>query len=117
MNTDRIYAQAIVNEYSPKETSKVVALKKLDGKAKRPATVFAYSFGIAAALVVGTGMCLAMSVIGGGTAGSMALGIVIGLVGFGGAAVNYPIYKRLLESGKKKYAFEIMQLAKEISGE
>lgn len=30
MNTDRVYAQSIANEYSKKSTSKVVALKKLD---------------------------------------------------------------------------------------
>ena len=29
--------------------------------------------------------------------------------------LNYPVYKKMLEKGKKKYAFEIMQLAKEIS--
>ena len=29
MNTDKIYAEAIVNEYSIKDTSKVVALKNL----------------------------------------------------------------------------------------
>lgn len=34
MNTDKIYAESIVNEYAPKDTSKVVALKKLDAKAK-----------------------------------------------------------------------------------
>ena len=32
MNTDKIYAESIVNEYSAKKTSKVVALKKLDAK-------------------------------------------------------------------------------------
>ena len=32
MNTDRIYAEAIANEYAPKEASKVVALRKLDAK-------------------------------------------------------------------------------------
>lgn len=31
--------------------------------------------------------------------------------------VNYPIYKKKLEEGKKKYAFEILELAKEISNE
>ncbi len=30
MNTDKIYAEQIANEYSPKETSKVVDLRKLD---------------------------------------------------------------------------------------
>lgn len=43
------------------------------------------------------------------------VGIVIGIVGLLGVSINYPIYKRMLESGKSKYAFEIVQLAKEIS--
>ena len=49
MNTDKIFAEAIANEYSVKTTSKVVALKKLDRKAKNPANLFAYTFGIAEA--------------------------------------------------------------------
>ena len=32
MNTDKIYAESIANEYSVKNDSKVVALKKLDKK-------------------------------------------------------------------------------------
>ena len=116
MNTDKIYAEQIANEYAPKDTSKVVALRKLDARAKLPATVFTYSFGIASALILGIGMCLAMGQIGSGTTSSFVLGIVIGIVGMFGMGVNYPIYKKLLASGKKKYAFEIMELAKEISG-
>ena len=115
MNTDKIYAEQIANEYAPKDTSKVIALRKLDAKAKLPATVFTYSVGILSALVFGTGMCLAMGQIGGGTAGSFVLGIIIGVLGLAGMGINYPIYKRMLENGKKKYAFEIMELAKEIS--
>ena len=115
MNTDKIYAEQIANEYAPKDTSKVVALRKLDTKAKLPANVFAYSVGIVSALVFGTGMCLAMGQIGSGTTGSFVLGILIGLLGMAGMGINYPVYKRILENGKKKYAFEIMELAKEIS--
>ncbi|MDD6342126.1 MAG: dihydropteridine reductase [Eubacteriales bacterium] len=115
MNTDKIYAEQIANEYAPKDTSKVVALRKLDARAKRPATVFTYSFGIISTLVLGVGMCLSMGKIGGGTTFSFVLGIVIGIVGMFGTGVNYPIYKKLLASGKQKYAFEIMELAKEIS--
>lgn len=44
MNTDKIYAEAIANEYAPKDTSKVLALKKLDRKAKNKANIFAYTF-------------------------------------------------------------------------
>ena len=115
MNTDKIYAEQLANEYAPKDTSKVVALRKLDAKAKRPASVFTYTFGILAALVFGTGMCLAMGQIGSGTTGSFVLGIIVGVVGMAGICVNYPIYKKLLAKGKQKHAFEIMELAKEIS--
>ena len=56
MNTDKIFAEQIANEYAPKDTSKVVALRKLDARAKLPATVFTYSFGIISALVLGIGL-------------------------------------------------------------
>lgn len=116
MNTDRIIAESIAKEYAPRETTKLAALRKLDRKAKLPATIFTYTFGIVSALVFGTGMCLAMQVIGGGVQWMVA-GIAIGLVGMLGCGVNYPIYCKMLENGKKKYAFEIVQLAKEISEE
>lgn len=115
MNTDKIYAEQLANEYAPKGTSKVVALRKLDAKAKRPALVFTYTLGVVAALVLGVGMCLAMGQIGSGSTGSFVAGIIIGVIGMVGMGVNYPIYKRVLESGKKKYAFEVMELVKEIS--
>ena len=115
MNTDKIYAEQLANEYAPKDTSKVVALRKLDKRAKLPATVFTYTFGIVTALIFGTGMCLAMGQIGSGTTGSFVLGIIIGVLGMIGMGVNYPIYKKLLRNGKQKYAFEIMELARQIS--
>ena len=114
MNTDKIIAESIAKDYAPKESSKLVALKKLDNKAKLPATVFTYSCGIISALVFGAGMCLAMQVIGSGI-GGMILGIVVGIIGLIGCGINYPIYKKMLEKGKKKYAYEIVQLAKEIA--
>ena len=114
MNTDKIIAESIAKDYAPKESSKLVALKKLDNKAKLPATIFTYSWGIVSALVFGTGMCLAMQVIGGGLAG-MVLGIVVGIVGMIGCGINYPIYKKMLEKGKAKYAYEIVELARQIS--
>ena len=114
MNTDKIYAESIAKEYAPKDNSKIIALRKLDAKAKMPATIFAYTFGIISTLVAGIGMCLSMQVIG-GTPLLTALGIIIGVIGFTCTGINYPIYKKMLENGKKKYAFEIVELAKEIS--
>ena len=115
MNTDKIYAEQLANEYAPKDTSKVVALRKLDAKAKLPSTVFTYTFGVVASLILGVGMCLSMKVIGSGTTAMFVLGIILGVIGIAGVSVNYPIYKKLLAKGKQKYAFEIMELAKEIS--
>ena len=116
MNTDRIYAESIANEYAPKDNSKIVALRKLDRKAKLPATIFTYTWGIISALVFGTGMCLGMQVIGSGITG-MVIGIIVGIIGMIGCGVNYPIYNKILENGKKKYAYEIVELAREISEE
>ncbi len=115
MNTDKIYAEAIVNEYSKKSTSKVVALRKLDRAAKMPALIFTYTFGVVCALIAGTGMSLCMGAIGAGTAAFMALGIAVGVAGFAGMAVNYPIYRRILKNRKEKYAGDIIRLASEIA--
>jgi len=115
MNTDKLYAEQLANEYAPKDNSKVIALRKLDSKAKLPAAVFAYTFGTISALVVGVGMCFSMKVLGGGTPAVFVLGVVLGMLGLLGAGVNYPIYRKLLARGKQKYAYDIMRLAKEIS--
>lgn len=115
MNTDKIYAETIANEYAKKETSKVVALRKLDHKVKNPVNVFSYTFGIISALILGTGMCLAMDIIGDGSTLWFSLGIVIGIIGIIGVAINYSIYKKVLDNRKEKYASDIIQLAKQIS--
>ena len=114
MNTDKIIAESIAKEYAPKDNSKIVALKKLDNRAKLPAVIFAYTFGIVSSLVAGLGMCLAMQVIGSGVV-SLVLGIIIGIIGFVGCGVNYPLYRKKLEKGKAKYAYEIVELARQIS--
>lgn len=117
MNTDKIYAQNIANEYAPKNASKVVALNKLDKKAKQPAKVFSYTFGIVSSLVLGAGMCLCMGVIGNNSVAAFVAGIVVGLLGIAGLSTNYLLYQRLLEKGKKRYGSDIIRLASEIAGE
>lgn len=117
MDTNKIYAEQIANEYAVKNEKKVVALKKLDAKAKMPATIFTYTLGIIAALILGIGMCLSMKVIGSGSNSMVALGVILGIIGLAGAGFNYPVYKKLLNKGKQKYAADIIRLAKEISDE
>ena len=93
MNTDKIYAVSIANEYAAKDARKVIQLKKLDKKAKTPANVFTYSFGIIAALVVGVGMCLSMKVIGDGSTAMTVLGIAVCVLGFVLAGINRGLFR------------------------
>ena len=111
MNTDKIYADHIANEYSKKNESKVIALKKLDRKAKQPAEIFAFTHGIIMALIFGLGMCLSMKVIG----NIPLFGIIIGIIGMIGLGMNYPIYKKILDKSKEKYSYDIIKLANEIT--
>ena len=93
--------------YTEKEITKLDELKALDKKVKRPAQIFAYVYGSLSSLVLGTGMCLAMKVIG----NSMALGIGIGLVGIALTLTTYPIFKAILKRRKNKYAKQIFELS------
>ena len=101
MNTDKIYAEAIANQYSVKTATKVNALKKLDKKVKLAPTVFTFVFGIISTLILGVGMCFALGVLIEAGTVSMAVGVVLGLLGIAGMSLNYPVYKKILtKSGK-----------------
>lgn len=115
-NDQEYLVQKIRTQYTEKEHTQLDALRTLDTKVKRPANVFAYIFGSIGAIVMGSGMSLVMTDIGAtlGMENTMILGIVIGLVGLLMAVINYPVYKRILDGRKKKYAQQIMKLSDEI---
>lgn len=113
MENSKTVVKRIVSDYVEKEDSRLTELKKLDWKAKKTATIFAYSFGIIGSLVLGTGMCLAMKVI----FDLMPLGIVIGIIGIIMVSVNYFMYVKLLNRGKNKYQNQIIELSKELLNE
>ena len=117
MKTDKIIAERIASEYAPKEDRKIVALMKLNKKAKQGAEIFAYTFGIVCSLILGTGMSFAMGVIGDKSLITMIIGIIVGVVGIFGVSINYFIYKRILGKVKNKYGSDIIRLAKEIAEE
>ena len=106
-------ANKIKDGYIVKPITKLDELKALDRKVKRPAKVFAYIFGVIGSLVLGTGMCFAMKVLG----DIMAVGIAVGLVGILMVSINYPIYKQMLKKRKRKYGRKILELSQEIVGE
>ena len=106
--------EKIRSSYEKKETTKFDELKELDKKVKNPAKIFAYVFGLLSSLVLGTGMCLAMKVIGNSLSFSMPVGIGVGLLGILLISVTYPLYKAILNARKKKYASKILALSEKI---
>lgn len=106
--------EKIRDGYMPKEKTKLDELKNLNKKAIKPARVFAYTFGTIGSLVLGTGMCFAMKVIGTTLTFAMPLGIAVGLVGILVTSVNYPLYKKILASRKKKYSKKVLALSNEL---
>ena len=111
--SEKDYAKKLITEYSDKEPSKINDLIALDNKVKKPAYIFAYTFGIIASLILGVGMCLAMQVIGDGI-GLMILGIVVGVIGIIMVSINYPIFVKILKHRKDKYSEEIIALSNKI---
>jgi hypothetical protein len=113
--TDQIKTiEKIRESYTEKETTKFDELKELDTKVKRPAQIVAYTFGSVSSLVLGTGMCLAMKVIGTTLSFAMPLGIGVGLLGILLVSINYPLYKKILNNRKQKYVKEIFVLSDEL---
>lgn len=115
-NDTEFLVQKIRTQYTEKENTKLDELKALDLKVKKPATVFSIVFGIIGALVMGAGMSLVMTDIGEvlGMASTMVPGIIIGIVGMIIALINYPVYKKMLDSRRKKYAKQIIALSDSI---
>ena len=130
-NDQQFMAQKIRTQYMEKQPSELDTLRALDAKVKRPANVFAYVFGSVSAIIMGAGMSLVMTPIAeqinlmsilkpvidqmGITFDPiMPLGIAIGVIGLALAAVNYPIYKGILNARKKKYSAQIIDLSSKL---
>lgn len=115
-NEQEYLVQKIRTQYTEKEHTELDELKALDRRVKAPANAFAYTFGTAAALILGAGMSLVMTDIGAtlGLADPMLPGLVTGIVGLVMTLVNYPVYKRILTGRRKQYADQIVALSDRI---
>lgn len=115
-NDQEFLVQKIRTQYTEKQHTELDVLKALDAKVKRPANVFAYTFGSISAIVMGSGMSLVMTDIGAmlGLADAMVPGILVGIVGLVMALLTYPIHKGILNSRKKKYAAQILTLSENL---
>ncbi len=116
-NDQEFLVQKIRTQYTEKQHTELDELKALDAKVKKPANIFAYTYGSLGAIVMGSGMSLVMTEIGAmiGLASAMIPGIVIGVVGMGMALSTYPIYKKILNKRKKTYAPAILQLSEKLT--
>ena len=119
MNTkDREFiVEKIRTQYTEKTDTALDEIKKLDKKVKKPANIFAYVFGSFAAIILGCGMSLIMTDINVflGITNPLVPGIIIGVIGLFFAIINYPVYKRILASRRKKYASKIIELSDKIT--
>jgi hypothetical protein len=115
-NDQEYLVQKIRTQYTEKQHTELDALKALDAKVKKPANLFSYIYGSFSAVVMGSGMSLVMTEIGTilGLANPMVPGIIIGVAGLAMAVSTYPIYKKILNSRKKKYAAQILELSDKI---
>lgn len=105
----------IRDKYLPREESKLEELKRLDSKVKRPANIFAYTFGAFSAIIMGAGMSLVMTELGAllGKFG-LVIGIAIGLVGIVLVALAYPLYNHILKKERARIAPQILRLSEEL---
>jgi len=115
-NDKEFMVEKIRTQYTEKTATELDEMKALDAKVKRPAEIFAFTFGILGAIVMGCGMSLVMTDIGSmiGISAPMFPGIAVGIVGMAMVLINYPIYKRILSSRKKRFASRILELSDKI---
>jgi len=107
--------EAIRKKYLPREEDKMEQLRKLHAVPTRKAQAASIAMGVIGALIMGTGMSLAMTDIGAALGSfAMVLGIVIGLVGMMLVALAYPIFNRVLKKEREKIAPEILRLSDEL---
>ena len=116
MKDKEFAVEKIRSQYMESQHSELDQLKALDAKVKRPANVFACVYGCISAIVMGAGMSLVMSDIGAmlGMTETLIPGIAVGIAGLAMVLTTYPIYKKILNSRKKKYAGKIMELSERI---
>ena len=106
--------EAIRKKYMPKpqeteQEDKLEQLKKLDRMAEQRATVVSIIIGVIGTLFFGTGMSLILAF-----EVSMVIGIIVGVLGFGGIAAALPLYRKVLEKEREKIAPQVLALSEEL---
>ena len=107
--------EAIRKKYLPKEADKMQQLRKLHAVPTQKAQAWAIAVGVIGALIMGTGMSLAMTDLAGlSMVLSMLIGIPVGLAGLVLIALAYPVYSYCLKRERQRIAPEILRLTDEL---
>lgn len=117
MKDKEFVVEKIRSQYTEQAYTDLDALKALDAKVKKPANIFGFTYGSIGAIIMGAGMSLVMTDIGAmlGMHDTLVPGIIVGITGMSMVLTTYPIYKRILNSRKKKFAGKIMELSNRIT--
>ncbi len=112
--------KAIRQKYAAQEQpeDKLATIRRLDAQVTEKATVVSLVLGILGALIMGSGMSLAMTDIGEllglNATLAMLVGIGVGVVGMVMAGMAYPAYNRIVKKQREKIAPEILRLTDEL---
>ena len=105
----------IRKKYMRPEDDKMARLRRLDQRVTQKAQGWSIVFGVVGALILGTGMSLAMTDLSGFLGGTaMLIGIPVGLIGIVMVALAYPVYHRILKKERQRAAPEILRLTDEL---
>lgn len=108
--------ERIRKKYLPREESKLDELKRLDRSVEKSGMIASVTVGIIGSLILGFGMCMAMQVIGSGAL-TVTLGVITGIIGIAIMLITYPVFRKLQEKAKAKFAPRILELTDKLSSE
>ena len=97
--------ESIREKYLPRQETKMEQLRRLHAIPTHKAQAASLTIGILGALILGTGMSLAMTELG-ALLGKLAMviGIGVGLLGISLVSLAYPVYNRVLKVQRRKLA-------------
>lgn len=110
---ERKEIDSIRRQYTPQEESetKMERLRRLDSLVKNTAIIWSLVLGVVGTLILGLGLTMILE-------WSIWLwGVLLMVVGSVPMSIAYPVYKSLLNKGKKKYGDEIVRLSEELLNE
>ena len=104
---------SIRRQYEDRSTTtegKLERLRHLDALVNGTANAVSLAVGVIGLLIFGLGMTMVLE-------WNLTLwGVLLGIVGALPIDAAYPLYRRVLARGKKKYGAEILQLSEELLG-